>query len=46
VATVEEYRRFTLAELNAGATAGWTFAGGSWYRFGNGWWAWFRRDDG
>jgi hypothetical protein len=49
VATVEEYQRFTLVDVNSGAARGWKFAGGSWRWFTGGWWAWFTReveDDG
>ena len=46
---IVEYRRFTIAEANAGQVEGWTLAGRWWYPTQSTWWAWFRRtemDDG
>jgi hypothetical protein len=39
-----EYRRFTLAEVQAGAAAGWSFSSG-WFPLPTvlSLWAWFRR---
>jgi hypothetical protein len=41
VATTE-FRRFSIEDLNAGLTIGWTFAVG-WFAFQTSWWAWFVR---
>jgi hypothetical protein len=40
---VKEYRRFTWAEVEAGATVGWVFSSG-WFPFQMSWWAWVCRE--
>ena len=37
-----EFMRFTVDEVNAGKTSGWTFAAG-WFPFQTSYWAWFTR---
>ena len=40
---LREFQRFTVRDLEAGRTAGWTLAAG-WFRTSEITWAWFRRE--
>jgi len=42
---IQEYRRFTLKEVQAGVAKGWIFASG-WFAFSQSVWAWFRKEVG